>query len=193
MKMSPRESVLALVTLAAVVFGVSAVLVKPQVEKWKQLRSERQMIEDDIQLKRTLVANRAKWEQRYNELSQVIPQYPADKNMGAECVGIMNSIGDKNGVKLFKKNPMPEVRIGTLYEMPIKVAEWEGSLEGFVRFLYDLQYAGTMIDVRQLHVKPKGDGNLKGEFTLYCAYTRARGADADNSDTKAKQPKTGGK
>jgi hypothetical protein len=59
-----------------------------------------------------------------------------------------------------------------VYELAIDCREWEATLDPLVRFLFDLQSEGAMFDVRQLMIKPKGKGVLRGRFALYCAYTR---------------------
>jgi hypothetical protein len=62
--------------------------------------------------------------------------------------------------------------------LPIECREWEASLDALVRFLFELQSEGAMLDIRQLLIKPRGQGILRGRFTLYCAYARAGDAGA---------------
>jgi hypothetical protein len=50
-------------------------------------------------------------------------------------------------------------------------------LDAIVKFLYDLQSQGAMMDVRKLMMKPHGvapQGGylMKGRFSLTCAYTK---------------------
>ena len=64
--------------------------------------------------------------------------------------------------------------MGDVFELPIEVRDWEGSLEALVGFLFELQSQGAMLDIRHLVMKPNEKKVLRGRFVLYCAYTRER-------------------
>jgi hypothetical protein len=51
-----------------------------------------------------------------------------------------------------------------------------------------------MLDVREVMIKPKGDGRLRGSFLLHCAYTRPRPAEPvapNDSKTNNTKKQTG--
>jgi hypothetical protein len=87
----------------------------------------------------------------------------------------MDGLASRNGVKIITRQVGEEEQAGEIYELPIECKDLEGTLQGLVRFLFDLQNEDAMLDIRQFYVKPKGKGDvlLRGRFTLYCAYTRA--------------------
>ena len=61
-----------------------------------------------------------------------------------------------------------------LYETTL-TCEWEGGLEGLVKFLYEQQGQGVASDIRVLRVQVasgKEPGKLKGGFEMDCAYRR---------------------
>jgi len=85
----------------------------------------------------------------------------------------MDSVATRNGFTIARRQTGKEAEVGDVYELPIDCKDWEGSLESLVKFLYDLNREGAMLDVRQLYVRPSNKpGYLKGTFTLYCAYMR---------------------
>ena len=173
MKFSRREAVLLFVTVAAALFGVTAIMARPRIDDWRALRRQREQTLYEIDLDRQLISQRDRWAGHLDELSRLLPQFPPDKKMDIHWLSVMDSAANSRGLRITKRQVGEEQQQGDVYELAIECREWEGTLDGMVRFLADLQSEGAMLDVRQLLVKPKPEGGLRGRFTLYCAYTRA--------------------
>jgi len=171
-KLSSREAMLVLTVGAVGIFGGSAMLVKPRIDAWKELQKEQAGILAQIERDSKLVAERDKWMKRLEKLSEMLPQHASDEKMDVHWLSVMDNLASKHGVRISKRQAGEERRQGDVYELPIECKDWEGSLDSVIHFLFDLQSAGAMLDVRQLLVKPKGKGVLRGRFLLYCAYTR---------------------
>lgn len=173
MRFSSREAVLALVAVAVILFGGSAMLVKPKLVYWKELRAKQAEVIRHIEQDKRLVAEREKWTKQLEALSKMLPQHSPDKKVDVYWLSIMDNLATKHGVEISKRQAGEEKKQGDVYELPIECKEWEGSLDSIVHFLFDLQSEGAMLDIRQLLIKPKEKGLLRGRFLLYCAYTRA--------------------
>lgn len=172
MKMSERESVLVVATLAALLLGASMMLAKPKVVEWGEIRTRQAALRAEIARDKALVAEREEWASRFEEVSGMLSRHPATQKMDIYWMSIMDRLAAKHGVTISKRQVGEEKQAGEVYELPIEVKEWEGSLDALVHFLFDLQNEGAMLDVRQLLVKPKAGGILRGRFVLFCAYTR---------------------
>lgn len=172
MTLTPRESVLALSTAALIVFTVSGMLARPQIERWRTLRREREAILSDIELSQRMVDMREEWQRQYNELSRTLPSYAHDERMDVYWLSVMDSVAARNDLTINRRQVGEEVQRGMVYELPIEVQDWEGSLEAIVRFLYDLQKEEGLLEVRQLIIRPRGEGQLRGRFSLACLYSR---------------------
>jgi Tfp pilus assembly protein PilN len=174
MKMSDRELILGTLTVVVVLFGLTALLAKPKIDELKELNEQKQDVANSIKIEKRLVEKRDFWENKLTEMSKLLPMEPADKDMDVHWLSVMDRIASKHGVKIKKRLANEEVQLGDVYELPIECKEWEANLDSLVNFLFELQSEGAMLDIRQLMVKPKGKGMLKGRFTLYCAYTREK-------------------
>lgn len=172
--LSRREVILAVATGSVVLFGASVFLVRPKIGVWKQISAEERVIADRIKQDEMLLREKGKWENEFAELRKLLPQHPADKTVDVFWLSTMDNMAGRRGVKILRRQASEEKVMGDVYELPIECKDWEGTLESLVRFLFDLQSEGAMLDIRQLSVKPKPDGGLKGRFWLYCAYTRAQ-------------------
>lgn len=173
--MSARELILGVLTIGVVLFGLTALLAKPKIDELKEISAQRQDIINSIKVEKRLVEKRDYWEQKLAEMSQLLPMETADKDMDVHWLSVMDRIASRHGVKIKKRLAGEEIQQGDIYELPIECKEWEADLDSLVNFLFELQSEGAMLDIRQLLVKPKGKGILKGRFTLYCAYTREKG------------------
>lgn len=176
MKLSSREIVLGVATLSVALFGGTALLARPKFRVWKDMRARQAELRSQIELDRRLVAQREGWDKKLSEVSKLLPVQPAGKKMHVHWLSIMDRLAAKHGVTIRKRQAGEEKRQGDVYELPIECRDWEGSLESIVNFLFELQSEGAMLDIRQLLIKPKGKntGQLRGRFTLYCAYTRQK-------------------
>jgi hypothetical protein len=173
-RISSRETVLLLATGIAVLFGVSLLVARPYSPEWRDLRARAAELRRQIRVEKEMIASRGHWAARLDELSVLLPEFPADAKMDIHWLTVMDSMAQKNSVKIVQRQAGEERRMGDVYEMTIECRSWEGSLAAMVRFLFDLQSEGGMLDVRQLQVRPKAGTELRGRFSLHCAYTRAK-------------------
>ena len=155
MKISPREAILGVMAVAVAAFGITVAAARSRLDAWKDLRKRQGDILWDIERCRADIAERDKWSREFGDLSRQLPAYPADKKMVVHWLSLMDSLASKRGVKILRRDAGAEKKLGDVYELPIDCA-WEGSLDGVVHFLLDLQSEGAMLDIRQLTIKPKG-------------------------------------
>jgi len=172
MHVSPRETMLLLLTATAAIYGGTYFMLRDKVDEASVLRMKRQQLQGEITQSRRLIEGRARWEKEYKQVSTNLPVFPADKKMEVHWLSLMDETASRYGVSILKRQNEPEQQNGEVYEMPIECRDWEASLDGFVRFLFDLQSQGAMLDIRQLTIKPKDEKTLRGRFQLYCAYIR---------------------
>jgi len=187
MNMSPREAGLALATGAVALFSVSFLLARPAVQRWKELRIEQGRVKQEIRASIQLEADREPCASRLRELSEAIPQHPADKKMDVHWLTVMDFAATKNKLKINKRQVGQEKKVGSVYELSIECQDWEGTPQDLLHFLYDLQFEAAMLDIRQLTVTAKPGGGVRGRFSLYCAYVKQGKPEAvDNG--RRKQP-----
>jgi len=177
MRMNSRELVLLLATLAVALFGVSYLVVRPKAHEWKAMREEKAELRRQIGRDRELIAGRVQWAAQLASLSGLLTEVPEGQKVDVYWLAMMEGKAVQHGVTILRRQAGEEKRMGDVYEMPIECQDWEGDLESLVHFLFDLQSAGAMLDVRHLQVRPKSGAVLKGRFSLSCAYTRGSGTD----------------
>ena len=176
MKISPRELVLLVATASVALFGGTAILARPHIDAWKDAVEKQLKAHSEIEKSSRLIQSRELWAKKFDELGRKIPQFPADKPMDVHWLSMMDDIAARHSLTISKRQVGEEKKVGDVYELPIEVKEWDGQLEAITHFMFDLQAAGAMLDLRQLYIKPKEDRSLRGRFTLYCAYTRLHAA-----------------
>ncbi|MDD4872916.1 MAG: hypothetical protein PHR77_20370 [Kiritimatiellae bacterium] len=172
MKLSQREAILAMVTGTIMLFGMTALFSKSKIEEWKDISKQQSDLQDQILRNKEIIASKAVWQKKLDELQKSLPEYPAEQKMDVQWLSTMDELASKHGVKILKRQAGEEKVVGDVYELPIECKDWEGNLNSIVHFLFDLQSQGAMLDIRQLQMRPKSGDLLRGYFTLYCAYAK---------------------
>jgi hypothetical protein len=176
MTVTSRESVLGLATFAVALFGVSALLARPKLQRWKDLAAEQGQVRLEIERDRAMISEKSRWDGEFQKLSGMLPVHAADMKMDVHWLAFMDQVAAENGVRITKRRAGEESQEGDVFELPIEVEHegWEAPLDALVHFLFALQSEGAMLDIRQLRIKPSPNGQLVGRFTLYCAYRRGK-------------------
>lgn len=177
MRITSRETTLAVATLVVALFGGTAILGKPKVEEWKEIRKKEKQVREDIALDRRLIDQRADWTKRFEDISAELPSFARKEKIDVHWMSVMNRLASATSLRILRQEPGDEQDLGDVFEFSIDCKDWEGLLEAIVRFLHALHAEGAMFDVRYLWIKPKAKDLLRGHFTLYCAYTRESAED----------------
>lgn len=177
MKLSPRESVLALATLVAVLIGLTFWQGGPRYDEWKKSSQEMEFLLRRQAAAQRLINQREELNERLDRLRERLPQYPVDTDVTSQMLRSLEGAAVQHDLLLLRREPEPERQISDLFELSI-TCTWEGELSALVHFLYALQTQDAIVDVRQLTITPvQGAPNrLRGNFTADYAYSR-KGAD----------------
>jgi hypothetical protein len=173
-KVSPRESVLLLATVSIILFGVSFVMGRPKIERWKEVLAERAGLLSEVEGYRELLTDREKWENEMAEVSKILPRLAANQEVDVYWLSVMDRLAAQHGVIIRRRQAGEEKQERDIFELPIECREWEADLDPLIHFLFDLQKEGAMLDVRQLLIRPKGKTRLGGRFSLSCVYTKEK-------------------
>lgn len=184
---SSREKTMLLVAVVAVLYAIAGLSYKKQVANWKRAERIYDTAQKKVAEERALIAARDEWTARYETMRGLMPVFPYDQDVATYWMSLMESAATRNSLTLSRRQAGKEEEVGDVYELPIDCKGWEGTLESLVKFLYDLQKEGAMLDVRQLFVQPISGrpGFLRGSFILTCAYMRG-----DESKAKKTQPQS---
>jgi hypothetical protein len=171
-KISNRESALALATISVALFGLTALLSRSKIDAWKSVRQQQLQVVGSIETSKRLVDQQEKWTTRMSELQGLMPRFPQGKPMDVYWTAEMEKKAAKHGLTINRRQAGAELQEGVVYELPIECRNWSGSLDALIHFLFDLQSEGAMLDIRRLSIKPRGKLIRTGSFSLYCAYMR---------------------
>ena len=170
---SSREKNMMLIMVVIVLYAAAALSFKKQVENWKREQKIYLTAQKKLREEKALIAARGEWTRRYEEVCDLMPVFPKEKDVDTHWLNVMDSAATRNGLTISRRQANKETEVGDVFELPIDCKDWEGTLESLVKFLYDLHQEGAMLDMRQLYIRPSNKpGYLKGTFTLYCAYMR---------------------
>lgn len=186
MKISKRETILLLGTLAAVLFGLTYWLAGSRIETQQTIGEEKARLRRQIKLHKRILEEQTNWTARLAELQAQLPVYDSNTAVTAELLKEIKRTADQHRLDLVRTQPYREEQVGSLYELGVS-CNWEGELEALVRFLYELQSQGIRYDVRQINIQPDAgrEGILKGSMIIDCAYRRGTPEPEENTPVPA--------
>jgi Tfp pilus assembly protein PilO len=171
--LSFKEKNLLLILGVVLLYGVAALSYKPKMTSLNIAKRNYEREAKKLQEERALIAARNDWTQRYETMRSMMPPFPYERDVVTYWLSMMDAAASRQGLTISNRQANKEVEVGDVYELPIDCSSWEGTLEQLVKFLYDLDQKGAMLDMRQLTIRTSTkQGFLKGSFTLYCAYMR---------------------
>ncbi|MFU8779665.1 MAG: hypothetical protein ACNA71_01410 [Kiritimatiellia bacterium] len=172
MKMSPREWMLGMLTVMATLYGLLYYGWTRQQPVLQQIRMEQAQLRASIAMSRELVDEREIWESRMAERQGLMPVFPQGQRMDLHWLAALENIANRNQLQILRHESGEERQEGPVFELPIYIRQWEGSIDALVRFLFDIEREGAMLDVRYLHVRPKDRTIRHGRIDVFCAYLR---------------------
>jgi len=173
MKMSKREMILGMATLAILLFGFTYWMASSKIAEQREMATEKTRLRRQIQLHKRILDEKKTWIGRLDELKAKLTTYDQRASVSVLLSREIKRMADNQGLDLHQTLPGDEAAVGSLYELSVH-CEWTGNLEALVHFLYDIHAQGIRFDVRQINIKPvaKQEGQLTGSMDINCAYRR---------------------
>ena len=173
MKISNREIIIGMVTLAVVLFGFTYWIAGAKISEQKEMASEKVRLRRQIKLHKRILEEKENWIGRLDTLQAELPVYDRRIPVSVLLSKEIKGMADQHGLDLTSTVPGVEKQVGTLYEINV-ACQWVGTLDSMVHFLYALHSQGIRFDVWQINIKPiaKQEGMLRGSMSIDCAYRR---------------------
>lgn len=178
MKISQREMILGVLTITALMGGLTYGIINGKIDAHKAKKTEIENLRQEIRLNERRIKMQDEWISELNELQKDLRVFDTkQKSVSPDLMKTVNTIAKKHAMNITRSQPRTEKPIDDLFELSINCT-WEGKLEALVGFLAEIQQQGVRYDVRTLNVTPvgKNTNRLKGNMVLHCAYTRKPGA-----------------
>ena len=150
---SSKDKNMLLVAVVAVLYAFAALSFKKQSQNWKASERIYQNATKKLREEAALIAAKDDWTMRYEQMRDLMPVFPYEKDVDTHWLSIMDAAASRNGLMIARRQASKEVEVGDVYELPIDCKDWEGTLESLVKFLHDLHKEGAMLDVRQLFIQ----------------------------------------
>lgn len=187
MKITHREMSLGLLTLGAILIGLTWWIVNSNLPAYRNKAVEIEKLRQQIAFHKNAIKMQENWIGELNELQKDLRVFDSQlRSVAPELRKTIQTISTKYGLEIIKVSPREEHPTGDLFELAINCT-WNGKLESMVDFLAELQQQGVRYDVRTLTVKPlgKNTGKLSGSMLIYCSYTKKPNAGKQPDSTPA--------
>jgi len=173
MKMSNREIIIGMVTLALILFGFTYWMGGSKISEQKEMAEEKSRLRRQIKLHKRILDEKKDWIGRLDALQADLPVYDRRVPISVILSKEITGIAVEHGLELTRTIPGAEKQVDTLYEVNVS-CKWTGDLDALTHFLYALHSKGIRFDVWEIDIKPvaKQKGMLNGSMNINCAYRR---------------------
>ena len=124
---SPREQNMLMVTVVIVLYAFAALSFKKQVANWKAAQRVYATAQKELQEENALIAARADWAARYEQVRELMPVFPRDKDVDTHWLNLMDQAATKDGLTIARRQTNKEAEVGDVFELPIDCKDWEGT------------------------------------------------------------------
>lgn len=172
MKEKSMLSVVAMVALALIAVATWFMSAK---KAWKKAASDYEKAKKTYASECRLIAQRETWTEAYDAEKAAMPALAEGDSPETTWLNKMDSIATDCRVFIRQRQAAKPVESDDVWQLPVEVNSWEGSLPALVKFLHTLENSTEgMFDVVKINIKPNAQkrGYLTGSFTLNCAYMR---------------------
>lgn len=175
MNVSPREMKLMGATAAAVLLGLTAVVMNRQVARLREVRVLKNEAQLQVFRQQRDIMRRPELLQRLERVRAQLPRHPEGKDVRSEISRQIQALAQQSGLRLTGLTPEPEEVLEdmSLHQLTIRCT-WTGSPEALVGFLVRMQALGPVMDVRELRsrVSSRTGEDLSGSFLVDSAFSR---------------------
>jgi len=170
-----KEKTLVAIVAMVVLYAVAVATWFMSAESsWRKAAKAYAKAKDTYARECKLIAEKRKWTEAYETEKAAMPTFGAGKATDTTWLELMDNLAVKHKILISQRQAGKEIEADEVYELPIEVRSWEGSLPALVRFMHELENPTEgMFDITQINLKPSSRrGYLRGSFTLNCAYMR---------------------
>ncbi len=175
MTLSPREMKLLGATAAAVLLGLTAVVLNRQVTRLREVRVLKAEAQLEVFRQQRDLMRRPELMQQLERVRAQLPRHPEGRDVRSDISRQIQALAQQSGLRLTGLTPEPEEvleEIG-LHQLTIRCT-WTGSPEALVGFLVRMQALGPVMDVRELRARASARPGeaLSGSFLVDSAFSR---------------------
>lgn len=190
MKITPRELMLAWATGLTVLLAAGYLFAEPRLKEMDRLRERMREAKNERALALRILDRAREYARRMEAVRRRLPNYSAARDVTAEYLRTLERLAAESDIKLQQRKPDREKAEGEdLYVLGLSCT-WEGNLGAVKRFLLALKDQSVTMDIHELSfsVVAGGQGMLKGNFAINCAYTKNANAEAQNENGMPEPP-----
>lgn len=165
--LSKREKLILFATVGVIVFGVIYnFIIEPFLSKDESLNREINLNKSKLKKYAYLLSRKDDIRSKYNRLSQNLKRSEAGEDAFVNALTAIEEIAKASNVRLLDIRPQSQRSQEIDKEILIELRT-EGSVENYLRFLYNLENSLSLLWVKKFQLNSKANTqNLGGNFSI---------------------------
>lgn len=164
--LSGREKIILYTTIGVIIFGVGFnSLVAPILDKNDMLNREIVLSRAKLKKYLILLGQKESLQNKYAQAASQVKQ--AEGEVLISGLSEMEDIAKGSGILITDIRPQSGAKKDSLYKESVIDVRAEGTIEGYLKFIYDIENSLTLLRIKkfQLTAKPNSQ-NLEGFFSI---------------------------
>lgn len=169
--LTKRERIIAFFALG--IIAISAILnfiLLPLINRYQALNREISLCQLNLKKSSRLLSKRERIQQDYNEISSLVQLEAGEDRIIALVLTQLENLANQADLRIVDVRPQAPRNLERYKEIIVELKQ-EGRIEGFLRFIYDLENPPHLFRIKKLQLNPKAvAGILDGYLTVSKIY-----------------------
>ena len=165
--LSKREKAIFSLTVGVIIFSIIFnFLISPALKKAESLNKEIRVSRLKLKKYVQLLSQKEYIESKYNKVASGLNLLGPDKDTSVTTLSVLETIAKDANILIIDIRPQGNRNID-LYKETVVDLRTEGSIEGYLKFIYNIENSLSLLKIRkfQLSAKPNAP-TLEGSFSI---------------------------
>jgi hypothetical protein len=169
-KFSAREIGLGWATATVVIGALTYSYLDPVVKDWDRIRNAIEDVRDDAYEERRTILLKPRLQEEWDLILESVPRHREGEDVTARLMKEIEQQASAHGYTIIQRNAEKE-EVEQEYSSIDIATRGTATLDGIVRFVYELKSSAAMMNVKQLRID-KDKNRYKIRLTVNCVYGR---------------------
>lgn len=153
--LTKREKVILFFTLGVIAFSlILNFILLPVIDKLRELNQEINSCQLDFKKSIRLLANKQAIQEDYNQISSIVQLQVGQEEMVAIVLLELEQLSSKVGLRIVDVRPQRSNDLDRYKEILVELRQ-EGNIDGFLRFIYDIENPPHLLKIKKLQLNSK--------------------------------------
>ena len=158
--LTKRERVIFIFAAGVIAFSlILNFIILLTLDRFRALNQEINSCKLNLKKSLRLLAKKQAIQEDYNQVSSVVRLQAGQEEMVAIVLSQLEQISGKVGLRIIDVRPQRSNDLGRYKEILVELKQ-EGNIDGFMRFIYDIENAPYLLKIKKIQLNSKATADI---------------------------------